>query len=215
MDYFTRYKTYFFILISLIIILAVSGFYLYFYSSGFDVSAKLSLEGSPKIDVLLNNNSSHVVNNIAIFVDNEVFQYIGTFPANSSLSIMIPVSAEKTLLKITANNSPDYEQTFSLNKAVQNENIISYSFNYKFGKNTDMNLNVCSLVDEDQEFVVDIIQDGVLGQGKETTNLELSAKECKTLQYTLAYKDIGTKKVKFKLHNDVYLKELIISGAVQ
>lgn len=215
MDYFTRYKTYFFILIALIVILAVSGLYLYFYSSGFEIDAKLSLIGNPKIDVLLNNNSSHVVNNIAIFVNNEVFQYIGTFPANSSLSIAIPVSAEKTLLKITANNSPDYEQIFSLNKVVQNENLISYSLKYTFAKNTDVNLNICSLVDEEQKFKVNLAQDGILESGKETTDLELNAKECKDLQYTLNYKDVGSKKVKFKIYNDVYLKELSISGAVQ
>ncbi len=215
MDYFTRYKTYLFILIALIVVLAVSSFYLYFFSSGFEIDAKLSLEGSPKIDVLLNNDSSHVVNNIAIFVNSEVFQYIGTFPANSSLSIAIPVSAEKTLLKITVNNSPDYEQEFTLNKASQNENTISYSFKYAFGKNTDINLNVCSTVEEEQKFKVDLSHDGALIDGENTTDLLLLSKECKTLQYSLAYTETGNKKVKFKIYNDVYLKELTISGVVQ
>lgn len=215
MDYFTRYKTYFFILIALIVVLVASSFYLYFFSSGFEIDAKLSLEGSPKIDVLLNNNSSHVVNNIAIFVNNEVFQYIGTFPANSTLNISIPVSAEKTLLKVTANNSPDFEQEFTLNKAVQNENLISYSFKYNFAKNTDVNLNVCNTIDEEQKFKVEIVQEGVIITGEENTDLLLLSKECKTLQYSLAYSETGNKKVKFKIYNDVYLKELTISGVVQ
>ena len=64
------------------------------------------------------------------------------------------------------------------------------------------------------KFFVEINTDAEIKNGYEKQDDILKNNECKVLNYGLLYKTTVNKRVKFKIYNDIYSKELSINGLV-
>lgn len=217
MDFYIRKQIYLFIAIFLLILIPI--IYLIFttVSSGLEIDANLNLESNPKLIVHINNTSSHTIDNLEVYLNNELMFDLNTLDANKSLILEYPALTEKLDLKITAHNQIGFEKSFSLDKSTLNNTELRYKPLYVFNKAgtiSDLNLTICNdskIIDLKVDIILD---DGSLKSGLENYNINLDENKCIDLQYKILYITKGEKKVKFKIYNDVYNRELLISGSV-
>jgi hypothetical protein len=217
MDFYNRKKIY--LLTAIILLILIPIVYLIFTttSPGLEIDANLILEPSPNLVVHINNTSSHTIDNLQVFLNNELMFDLNTLDANKSLTLEYPALTEKLDLLILAHNQLGYEKTFSLDKSALNNTELRFKPIYAFqkaGNVSDINLTICNDSNNVNLNVDLILDDGELKSGKTTDNIDLEKDQCKLLQYNILYVTTGDKKVKFKIYNDVYNRELLISGTV-
>jgi len=213
MDFYTRKNLYLIILICFITLIPIFYTIFGFVSPGLDINANLDLK-STQIEVYINNNSSHRINNIIIFMNDIILEDINYLDPNENYHSFFPIIDNEMELIINSDNHLQYSQTFSVNKDLLSNKITfkpSYLFN-KVNEISDFNLQLCNL-DSEVNLNVNIIQDAQLIKGLENENVTLN-NECKYLYYQLLFDKSGEKTIKFKIYNDVYSKEILITGYV-
>jgi hypothetical protein len=216
MDFFIRKKIFVFSLIFLAVFFLMFFLIFYFFSPGFLVSSNLNLDlEKPILIINLKNDSLHVVENINIIINDKlIFEPFNLMPKDEN-KIELVVTEENLTLEIFAENHLKYDKSYTLKGAISKNSLEfypEYIFN-KVNELSDLNLEICN-IDEEMEFFVEIETDADIVKGYEKQDVILELKECKILNYHLLYKTEGNKRVKFKIYNDIYSKELSINGMV-
>lgn len=216
MDFFIRKKIFVFSLIFLAIFFLMFFLIFYFFSPGFLVTSNLNLDSEKPILIInLKNDSLHVVENINILInDNLVFEPFSLMPKDEN-KLELVVTEENVVLEIFAENHLKYDKSYTLKGAISKNSLEfypEYVFN-SINELSDLNLEICN-VDSKIEFFVEIETDADIKLGYEKQDIILESDECKILNYGLLYTTEGNKRVKFKIYNDIYSKELSINGMV-
>lgn len=216
MDFFTRRKIFLFALIFLAIFFLMFFLIFYFFSPGFLVTSNLNLDSEKPILIInLKNDSLHVIENINILINNNlVFEPFNLMPKDEN-KIELTIIEENITLEIFAENHLKYDKSYTLKGAISKNSLEfypEYVFN-SINELSDLNLEICN-VDGKIEFFVEIETDADIKIGYEKQDIILESDECKILNYGLLYTTEGNKRVKFKIYNDIYSKELSINGMV-
>jgi len=217
MDFYYRKEIYLFVAIFLIILIPIIYLILITTSPGLEIDANLELQNSPMIVIHFNNTSSHTIDNISVYLNNEIVKEIVKLDANSSLILELPALIEKLDLRIDADNYSGFEKSFTLDKSAINKTQLKFKPEYIFNKAgsiSDLSLEICNDSENTDLHIDLVLDDGELKKGNINEIRSIELNKCITLQYSILYNSKGDKKIKFKIYNDVYNKELQISGNV-
>ena len=207
------------------LIILIPLFYLVFtsISPGLIIETNLDLKTNPKITILIQNNSFHVINNLIVYLNDKNVKNYNSLSFGTKEYLEYPALTDIIKVKIIADNQLPYEQEFAINNSNNYNNsqdIITFKPSFVFrtaGKVSDINMNLCNIISEKLTLNIDIfadIEDSNLQSNNASEIIDLDANDCKTLEYHIVYLTTGYKKVTFKIYNDVYSKELLISGTV-
>ncbi len=216
MDFFVRKKIFLFSLIFLGIFFLIVFTSFYFSSPGFLISSNLDLDGEePILLINLKNDSFHVVENIAIVInDKNIVESFNLLPGDVN-QFKFVILEEKINLKINSKNHLDYEKEYTLKGAISKNNLEfypEYIFN-KVNELSEISFEICN-TNSEIEVVVELETDAEIKSGFLKQDIKLLVDECKILNYSLLYTTEGNKRVKFKIYNDIYSKEIVINGLV-
>jgi len=217
MIFYNRRRVY--LIVIIVLVLLIPFIYLLFSFSFNDlyVDANLTFyQNKPFINVTLKNESSHVINNISISVNDKEEQKLESLKVNDIFDFNFSVSTETINVKIIADKQTIYDNMFTINKSNLGADLFDFNPTYLFkDKNqiSEIGLTICNN-GKLANINVDIETEAELKQGEKIQELSLGEQKCETLAYKLLYAESGEKKVKFKIYNDVYSKELLVSGSV-
>ncbi len=216
MNFYNRHKIYFILIISLLCIIPILILYFSFMSPGLNIESNLNLDVVPNLDINLENNSSHIIENITILINNKLVNKIDVLYPNDKNNYNYLINEDNIVLTIYSKQHRVYSREYKLNKSQLNQNILEYSPTYffnKINKVSDFNLEICNSYNS-ENYVVEIITDGELISKNAKKEVNINKDECINLEYNIIFNTQGSKKIKFKIYNDVYVKELLISGNV-
>jgi len=215
MDFYNRRKIYLIVLLVLVVLIPILFIIFYTVSPGLNVDANLDLTSNPILNVHIKNDSSHIISNLSIIINDKDVNDINSLGPGKESTFTYHINTEKVNLIVNADNHLSFNKTFTINKNVLLSNILDYSPSYifnKVGKESDINLKMCSTQDINVSVDVDLSD---LIKGKTVQDVSIYANTCKTLEYSTIFRNKGEKKIKFKIYNEVYSKELLISGNVK